>query len=401
MNPTNLFEEQAVIKVIGVGGAGCNAVNRMVESGIQGVEFVAMNTDSQALDYCKADTTLQLGESLTRGLGSGGDPEKGAAAAKESEKKILEILDGADMIFITAGMGGGTGTGAAPIVAQLANRMDILTVGVVTKPFIFEGPKRKVAANSGTERIAAEVDTLIVIPNDKLMETVEVSTKIGEAFKRADEILTQGVQGISDIVLRTGIINLDFADVKAVMKGAGLALMGMGSGTGDRRAELAAIAAANSPLLETGLEGAKRLLVNVTAGDDFTLGEIQDVMAHLSQYIDSDSGDIYLGHVSDPSMQDEIRVTILAAGLGGTDQRPREEEVFGATTRRPEPRRRTETVEPEAIVPDVQPLVPAPVPVIAAREEAGAEPNRGQMPMELDEIDLDIPTFLRRQRSGD
>jgi cell division protein FtsZ len=396
----NLFEQQAIIKVIGVGGAGCNAVNRMIESGIEGVEFIAMNTDAQSLQTCYAETKIQLGESLTRGLGSGGDPEKGRAAAKETERQILEVLDGADMVFVTAGMGGGTGTGAGPHVAMLAQRLDILTVGVITKPFGFEGPKRRRSAEDGTAGMTASVDTLIVIPNDKLIETVESTTKVEEAFFKADEVLTHGVRGISSIVLNTGLINLDFADIRSVMKDAGLAVMGMGSGTGDNRASRAAELAASSPLLETGLDGATRLLVNVTAGDDFTLGEIQDVMEGLAKYTDADEGDVYLGHVLDNSLGDEVQVTILAAGMASAGSiptiRPTEAEaVISEGIDRTPSRRGVEIPGPEPI--DLEHIAvieeaPEPVPAAVVSQEAEAEST--------EDIDFDIPTFLRRQRSG-
>ncbi len=373
MSPKNLFETQAIIKVIGVGGAGCNAVNRMVSTGVQGIEFIAMNTDRQALETCLATTKVVLGENQTRGLGTGGDPERGLQAAKESEKTIIELVEGADMVFVTAGMGGGTGTGAAPHVAELAKRLDVLTVGVVTRPFGFEGPRRKQNSLSGLDRLRDRTDTLIVIPNDNLMNVVERKTSLQDAFLVADDILRQGVQGISDIILRPGLINVDFADVRSVMKDAGVALMGMGHGVGEQRARNAAEAAANSPLLETAILGAKRLLVNLTAGPDFTIGEAHDAMEYLLQLTDADDASIFMGQVIDDSMDDEVVVTLLAAGMNGQARHVIDQDMFSA----PAPRSRR---EPE--------LEPAPS-------------SRGvPKPIEIEELELDIPTFLRRQRTG-
>ncbi len=374
MNPINLFETQAVIKVIGVGGAGCNAINRMILSGLKGVEFVAMNTDRQALEASLAPTRIALGVNSTRGLGTGGDPTRGEHAAKESEREIMDLLEGADMVFVTAGMGGGTGTGAAPVVAELARRLDILTVGVVTKPFVFEGPRRKKIAQSGWERLTAHVDTLILIANDKMMEVVDKGISMTKAFEVADDVLRQGVQGISDIITQTGMINVDFADVKSVMKDAGIAMMGMGRGIGDQRARVAAEAAANSPMLETSVVGAKKLLVNITAGPDFSIGEVREAMEYINQLADADDAEIFLGQVIDESLQGEVIVTLLAAGMSGTAPRPVEKAVF-------------------AEQPAVSPRT-ASVPV-----EAPANPRRIGEPINMDEIALDIPTFLRRQRT--
>ncbi|MBS1724408.1 MAG: cell division protein FtsZ [Armatimonadetes bacterium] len=373
MSPKNLFESQAIIKVVGVGGGGCNAVNRMVSAGVQGVEFIAMNTDKQALDGSLAHIKVPLGESQTRGLGTGGDPEKGYQAAKESDRTILELIEGADMVFVTAGMGGGTGTGAAPYVAELAKRLDILTVGVVTKPFGFEGPRRRQNADSGLERMKERTDTLIVIPNDNLSRVVERRTSLGEAFCAADEVLLQGVQGISDIVLKPGLINVDFADVRSVLKDAGIALMGMGRGIGEQRARTAAEAAANSPLLETTIQGAKRLLVNVTSGPDFSLGEAHDVMEYLVQLTDSEEASIFLGQVIDDSLGEDVQVTLLAAGLTGSERKALDQEVF--TTGQPRASRESSTPSTSTV---------------------RSEPK----PIEIDELDLDIPTFLRKQRLG-
>ena len=374
MNPVNLFETVAVIKVIGVGGAGCNAVNRMVDAGVEGVEFVAMNTDKQALDSSKAGKRLPLGIGATRGLGTGGDPDRGATAAKESEKAIMEAIDGADMVFVTAGLGGGTGTGAAPVVCEIARRAGALTVAVVTKPFAFEGPRRKRQAEAGLDRLRNHVDTVITIPNDKLVDVVERKASLQDAFLTADDVLRQGVQGISDIILRPGLINVDFADVSAVMKDAGIALMGMGRGSGERRARAAAEAAVNSPMLETTIVGAKKLLVNITAGRDFSLSEVQEAMEYVMQLADPDEANVFLGHVIDESLGEDVVVTLLAADLP-SNPKPIDHQVFTYTG---EVRRRS----------DEQP------------EEIPASTRVTQKPIEIEDIDLDIPAFLRRQRQG-
>lgn len=379
MRPQNLFESQATIKVIGIGGAGTNAVNRMISEGLQGVDFVAMNTDAQALNGSSAPVRLQIGEELTRGLGAGGDPSVGEAAAKESEKQIEAELEGCDMIFITAGMGGGTGTGAAPVVAATARRMGILTVGVVTKPFIFEGPRRKRLAEEGSARLKEHVDTLITVPNDRLIGFVEKRTTMQQAFAAADDVLRQGVQGISDIILLPGIINVDFADVRSVMTDAGVALMGLGRGMGDQRARMAAQNAANSPLLETNIYGAKRLLVNITSGPDFSIGEAYEAMEYIQQFTDSEDAEIILGHVLTEDNNGEVRITLLAAAMDPNARiAKRDQEVF-----------------PNAVVNPISNPMPKP----AQAPQAPATPSLPN-PIQLDEIDLDIPTFLRRQRLG-
>lgn len=370
MRPDNLFENQATIKVIGIGGAGSNAVNRMIQEGVVGVQFVAMNTDAQALAGSLAPTKLQLGESLTRGLGAGGNPEVGEKAAKESEEAIAAILQGADMVFITAGMGGGTGTGAAPIVAEMARKMGALTVGVVTKPFLFEGPRRARQASEGATKLGGKVDTLITVPNDRLLNVVERKTTMQQAFAEADDVLRQGVQGISDIILLPGVINVDFADVRSVMSDAGVALMGLGRGIGDQRARMAAQAAASSPLLETNIQGAKRLLVNVTAGPDFSIGEAHEAMEFILQFADAENADIIMGHVMKDGVDGEVQITLLAAGMDPsyTPRTTQDSAVFIAPTAAPEP---------------AKPFAAAPAP---------------GSPIQLNEIDLDIPAFLRRQR---
>ena len=375
MRPDNLFENQATIKVLGIGGAGSNAVNRMIQEGVVGVHFVALNTDAQALAYSIAPTKIQIGSALTRGLGAGGDPEVGRAAAEESERQIEAELEGCDMVFITAGMGGGTGTGAAPLVADMARKKGILTVGVVTKPFLFEGPKRRRLADEGALRLKDHVDTLITVPNDRLLNVVEKRTTMQQAFAAADDVLRQGVQGISDIILLPGIINVDFADVRSVMSNAGVALMGLGRGIGDQRAKMAAQNAANSPLLETNINGALRLLVNVTAGPDFSIGEAHEAMEYILQFTDAKDADIIMGHVMRDTADGEVIVTILAAGMDATN-----------------PNVQRNVKNPEVFVTPTA----APAPVVTESPYAVATPK----PIGLDEIDLDIPTFLRRQRGG-
>ena len=373
MRPENLFENQATIKVIGIGGAGSNAVNRMIHEGVAGVHFIAMNTDAQALGESQAPLRLQLGEALTRGLGAGGNPEVGEKAAKESEKAIEEVLQGADMVFITAGMGGGTGTGAAPVVAAMARKMGILTVGVVTKPFLFEGPRRMRTAAEGANRLKEQVDTMITVPNDRLLNVVERKTTMQQAFAEADDVLRQGVQGISDIILLPGVINVDFADVRSVMSNAGVALMGLGRGVGDQRARMAAQAAATSPLLETNINGAKRLLVNVTAGPDFSIGEAHEAMEYILQFADADDADIIMGHVMKNDTEGEVLITLLAAGMDPnfSPRATQDSDVF---------------VNPAVVKPS-EPVKAAVAPAVGSQ-------------IQLDEIDLDIPSFLRRQRGG-
>ena len=315
MKPSEVLNGQAVIKVIGVGGAGGNAINRMVVGKMKSVQLIVMNTDAQALEQNKASKKIQIGIGSTKGLGAGGDPKKGEAAAKESEKVIQDILEGSDMIFITAGMGGGTGTGAAPIIAEMAKKKGILTVGIVSRPFMFEGPRRRKVAEEGTQKLREQVDTLIVVPNDRLLSLVDKRTTMQQAFITADEVLKQGVQGITDIIMMPGMINVDFADVRSVMKDAGVALMGLGKGVGSDRARLAAEAAANSPLLETTIQGAKKLLVNITAGADFSLTETHEAMEYLLKFADAAEAEVFMGHVYKEDLQDEIYMCLVATGM--------------------------------------------------------------------------------------
>ena len=304
----------AKIKVIGVGGGGGNAVNRMVIEGIKGVEFITVNTDKQAMNVSKAPVKMQIGEKLTKGLGAGANPDIGLQAAEESRDEIAEMLKGADMVFVTAGMGGGTGTGAAPIVAQIAKEMGILTVGVVTKPFAFEGPQRMRSAERGLENLRRAVDTLVVIPNSKLLDIVDRNASITQAFSKSDEVLKQGVQGISDLIAETGLINLDFADVKTIMMDSGMAHMGIGRASGENRAEEAAKQAIESPLLDTSIQGARRVLLNITGGPTMTLYEV-DVAAALIQKCVDQEANIIFGSVIDDDMGDDISVTIVATGF--------------------------------------------------------------------------------------
>lgn len=311
--PANV-SSHASIKVVGVGGGGGNAVNRMIKAGLQGVDFWAMNTDAQVLEMSAAPNRVQLGSKLTNGLGAGGDPSKGTKAAEESREDIMLALDGADMVFITAGMGGGTGTGAAPVVAQIAKELGALTVGVVTKPFSFEGRRRMNQALEGLEKLKENVDTLIVIPNDKLIEVVERRTTIREAFYVVDEVLLRGVQGISDIITVPGLINVDFADVKAVMSMSGSALMGIGRGSGEGRAIEAAKLAVNSPLLETSINGASGVILNVTGGPDMTLHEVYEAAEIIHSAI-LDDAIVTFGAVIDDRIQGEIQITVIATGF--------------------------------------------------------------------------------------
>ena len=319
VDENTMLDGTATIKVIGVGGAGTNAVNRMVDSGIKGVEFIAVNTDRQALLLSKAASKIQIGEKITRGLGAGANPDIGAQAAEESKAEITEALRGADMVFVTAGMGGGTGTGAAPIVASCAKEMGILTIGVVTKPFTFEGKKRLTQADRGIESLKGKVDTLVVIPNDKLLQIIDRKTSIVEAFKMADDVLRQGVQGISDLIAIPGLVNLDFADVKAIMLNTGMAHMGIGRASGENRAEDAAKQAIQSPLLETSIEGARGVIINITGGEDLGLQEVNTAAELIQRSVDPEANIIF-GTVIDPEMQDEIKITVIATGFDQPDE---------------------------------------------------------------------------------
>jgi len=342
----------AVIKVVGVGGGGANAVNRMVDAGLSGVEFIAVNTDAQALMMCDADVKIHIGSQATRGLGAGADPAVGHAAAQESRDELKEALKGADMIFVTAGEGGGTGTGAAPVVAELGRELGALTVGVVTRPFGFEGRKRAQQAEQGIENLRDRVDTLIVIENDRLLQVVEKRTSVVEAFRMADDILRQGVQGITDLITVPGLVNLDFADVRTIMRDAGSALMGIGTASAENRAAEAARAAVSSPLLESSIEGATGILLNITGGPDIGLFEVNEAAEVVTSVADQNANIIF-GAVIDDAMGDEVRVTVIATGFGV--QRRRRRRDYGAE---------------------------APIPAASGFEKASDEA-------------LDVPSFLR------
>lgn len=321
------MDQFASIKVIGVGGGGNNAVNRMIQAGLKGVEFIAVNTDAQALQLIQGNNKIQIGAKLTKGLGSGGIPEIGTKAAEESRDEIFQTLKGSDMVFVTAGMGGGTGTGAAPIVAEVAKEVGALTVGVVTKPFTFEGRKRMSQSETGIQNLREKVDTLITIPNDRLLQVIDKHTSMVEAFRIADDVLRQGVQGISDLIAVPGLINLDFADVKTIMKDTGSALMGIGMASGEGRATEAAKIAISSPLLETSIEGAKGVLLNITGGPSLGLFEVNEAAEIIAQAADPEANIIF-GAVIDEMMEEMVRVTVIATGFDQKSlkkERPRAE----------------------------------------------------------------------------
>ena len=353
----------AVIKVVGVGGGGNNAIARMVDAGLKGVEFVAVNTDAQALLASDADIKLGIGNELTKGLGAGGNPEVGAGAAAESRDQIKEALKGADMVFVTAGEGGGTGTGAAPIIAEIAKEeVGALTVGVVTKPFEFEGRRRMTQAEDGIEKLRAEVDTLLVVPNEKLLQIVERRESVLDAFRKADDILRQGVQGITDLITVPGLINLDFADVEMVMRDAGSALMGIGVATGENRASEAAKAAISSPLLEMEIDGATGLLLNVTGGEDLGLFEVHEAAEIVTSQADT-GANIIFGAVIDPAIHEEVRVSVIATGFEGFELLARRPQQLRARSRR--------------------------------RGDELAMGDRERRDLEVSDDEIDVPPFLR------
>jgi cell division protein FtsZ len=370
---TNM-EELAKIKVVGVGGGGNNAVNRMIEHGVEGVEFIAVNTDSQALNLSKAEIKVQIGNKLTRGLGAGANPEVGKKAAEESKEQLEEVLSGADMIFVTAGMGGGTGTGAAPVIAQVAKELGALTVGVVTRPFSFEGRRRSNQAVSGIDTLKSNVDTLIVIPNDRLLEIVDKNTPMLEAFREADNILRQGVQGISDLIAKPGLINVDFADVKTIMFDKGSALMGIGIATGETRATEAAKKAISSPLLETSIDGAHGILMNITGGSNLSLYEVQEAADLVTNAADEEVNVIF-GSVINEDLNDEIVVTVIATGFDESAQKAEPKRRDTRPAANPIQKQHAATQMPEETVQREQPA-----------------PRQKQ-----EEEELDIPTFLRNR----
>ncbi len=383
-------ESLATIKVIGVGGGGNNAVNRMIEHGVQGVEFISVNTDAQALNLAKAETKLQIGTKLTRGLGAGAVPEIGKKAAEESREQIEEALKGSDMVFVTAGMGGGTGTGAAPVIAQIAKEMGALTVGVVTRPFGFEGPKRTKQALTGTEAMKEAVDTLIVIPNDRLLQIVDKNTPMLEAFREADNVLRQGVQGISDLIAVPGLINLDFADVKTIMTNRGSALMGIGIATGEKRAAEAAKKAISSPLLETSVDGAKGVLMNITGGSNLSLYEVQEAAEIVSSASDEDVNMIF-GSVINDELKDELIVTVIATGF---DEAKQAQQQAQANRR---PNQSIQVNRPNYAVQDEQQNDYAQ----NAPQQANAPVHEQQAEPQQNSSDVDVPAFIRnRNRRG-
>ncbi len=381
MHETEINNYLAVIKVVGVGGGGTNAVNRMIEEGIRGVEFVAINTDAQALAISDADIKVHIGTDLTRGLGAGANPEVGRKAADESRDDIAEALAGADMVFITCGEGGGTGTGAAPIVADIAmNEVGALTVAVVTKPFTFEGRKRKKSAEEGIKTLSDCVDTMIVIPNDKLLDIAEKKTTMLEAFAIADGVLSQGTQGITDLITVPGIINLDFADVKTIMKQAGTAMMGIGTSSGDTRAVDAAQQAISSPLLESSIDGATRVLLSIAGSKDLGIQEISDAADVVANAVDPEANIIF-GTVVDESLGDQVRITVIATGFSDSNVN-RQDELFAAQQSQS---KAAASAEPQRTAPAASPAQTAPT-----RNVGGTElPNFGNDQFEL-------PDFLKR-----
>ena len=381
MHETEINNYLAVIKVVGVGGGGTNSVNRMIEEGIRGVEFVAINTDAQALAISDADIKVHIGTDLTRGLGAGANPEVGRKAADESRDDIAEALAGADMVFITCGEGGGTGTGAAPIVADIAmNEVGALTVAVVTKPFTFEGRKRKKSAEEGIKTLSDCVDTMIVIPNDKLLDIAEKKTTMLEAFAIADGVLSQGTQGITDLITVPGIINLDFADVKTIMKQAGTAMMGIGTSSGDTRAVDAAQQAISSPLLESSIDGATRVLLSIAGSKDLGIQEISDAADVVANAVDPEANIIF-GTVVDESLGDQVRITVIATGFSDSNVN-RQDELFAAQQSQS---KAAASAEPQRTAPSTSPAQAAPT-----RNVGGTElPNFGNDQFEL-------PDFLKR-----
>jgi cell division protein FtsZ len=375
VNPPNQLESFANIKVVGVGGGGCNAIDRMIDEGLQGVEFIAINTDAQALMLSKAPTRVRIGDKLTRGLGSGGNPETGKRAAEESSEEMYEVLRGADMVFITGGMGGGTGTGACPIVAQISKEVGSLTIGVVTRPFTFEGARRIQAAEGGITKLKEQADTLIVIPNDRLLQIVDKRANLQEAFRMADDVLRQGVQGISELITVPGLINLDFADVRTIMSEGGAALMAVGSASGEDRAREAAERAISSQLLDITIDGARGILFNVTGGPDLTLFEVNQAAAIIKETAHPDVNLIF-GAVIDPHMGDQVRITVIATGFERTGV----------------PRR---ILEPASARLEAT-AMRTPESVERLGKPAPDQPAEFQ-PRTFNTEDLDIPTFLRNR----
>jgi cell division protein FtsZ len=372
-NPPNQIESFANIKVVGVGGGGCNAIDRMIDEGLQGVDFIAVNTDAQALMSSKSPTRVRIGEKLTRGLGSGGNPETGKKAAEESAEELYEVLHGSDMVFVTAGMGGGTGTGASSMVSQIAKEVGALTIGVVTRPFTFEGHRRIQAADDGINLLKEKADTLIVIPNDRLLQIVDKRANLQDAFRLADDVLRQGVQGISELIIVPGLINLDFADVRTIMSEGGAALMAVGSATGEDRAREAAEKAISSQLLDITIDGARGILFNVTGGPDMTLFEVNQAAAIIKETAHPDVNLIF-GAVIDPNMGDQVRITVIATGFERTGMPRRAIESARARVERAQARK-----------------------VDGETDQAGSNKPSEFQPRTFNTEDLDIPTFLRNR----
>lgn len=379
------IEAFARIKVLGIGGSGTSAVNRMTELGIRGVEFIAINTDAQALHNNSADKKVHIGKSITKGLGSGMNPDLGRQAAEESQEELEEVVANADMVFITCGLGGGTGTGAAPIIAELAKNRGVLTIAVVTKPFTFEGSKRKEVAESGYDNLKDKVDAIISIHNDRILQIIDKKTSLVEAFKTVDEVLRQGISGISDLITTHGIVNADFADVRSIMQDAGTALMGIGHATGENRAQEAAKAAINSPLLELTIDGAKGVLFNITGGPSLGMFEIDEAAKVITKSIDPEAK-VKFGAVIEEDMGEDIRITVIATG-------------FDETNRRPTPITLPTMEEVKRPATSQQPVVETPrvevrKPLFSPKP---AEPVMPQMPTSAEEDELDIPAFIRKK----
>ena len=407
MQRISTLESMAVIKIVGVGGGGSNAINRMIAEGITGVDYVVVNTDNQSLLLSDAPVRVRIGDKLTRGLGAGGNPERGGKAASESLDELYQVLQGSDMVFITAGMGGGTGTGAAPIVAKAAREQGALTIGVVTRPFLFEGSKRANAAEHGIEQLREHVDTLIVIPNDRLLELTDKRMSLTESFRMADDVLRQGIQGITELITTPGLINLDFADVRAVMSEGGAALMAVGVASGENRARVAAEQSVSSQLLEVTIDGALGILFNITGGPGMTLFEVNQAAAIIRERAHPDANMIF-GAVIDEAMGDNIRITVIATGF---DKNPTRRQLITPAVRSEQAARKTAT---STDMPATQPkreksTAPVPEPVAVQqsnsingnqqREKAEEMPdgNNREAPARFSPNNLDIPAFLRRR----
>ncbi len=392
MDAMGLVDNFASIKVVGIGGGGGNAVNRMIEEGLGGVEFIAINTDAQALMLSKAKTRVRIGDKLTRGLGCGGNPEVGRKAAEESADELYEVMRGADMVFITCGMGGGTGTGGAPIIAQVAKELGALTIGVVTRPFTFEGARRIQAAEAGIEAVKGQVDTLIVIPNDRLLQIVDKRATLQDAFGMADDVLRQGIQGISELITVPGLINLDFADVRTIMSEGGAALMAVGRASGDDRARKAAEEAISSQLLDVTIDGARGILFNVTGGPQMSLFDVNEAAAIIKETAHPDVNLIF-GAVIDENMGDEIRITVIATGFEQTRVAARRPVQAQQRVARPEPAPRVVQRPPVPEMPAEEAEVD-----VEMQQQPAARPVADDFKRKVyDTDDLDIPAFLRRR----